>query len=220
VASLLLIDGALVPGRAGTFTTLNPATEQPLGEAADAAPADMDAAIAAAKKAFDDTDWSRDVNLRLRCLRQFKDALNAEIETLRTITVSEVGAPISGTYGPHLQGPVDDLGFAVDTASAYRWAQDLGDAAPMGVRTRRSIVREPFGVVAAITPWNFPHQLNLAKLGAALAGGKHRRTQTGSGDTVVRCRSGADPLGAHGLSSRCRQRRHVGRPPPWRSTRG
>jgi aldehyde dehydrogenase (NAD+) len=171
VASLLLVDGALIPGRAGTFTTIDPNTEQPLGEAADAAPADMDAAIAAARAAFDDTDWSRDVAMRLRCLGQLQDALNDEVETLRAITVSEVGAPISGTYGPHLQGPVDDLEFARSTASAYRWSQDLGDATPLGVPTRRTLVREPFGVVGAITPWNFPHQLNLAKLGPALAAG-------------------------------------------------
>jgi aldehyde dehydrogenase (NAD+) len=167
----LLIDGALTAGEAGAFRTLNPATEEPLGEAADASPADLDRAVAAARRAFDETEWSRDVAFRIRCLHQLRDALNDEIELLRTITVSEVGAPISGTYGPHLQGPVDDLGFTIDTAAAYPWIEDHGDAAPLGVPTRRRIVREPFGVVAAITPWNFPHQLNLAKLGPALAAG-------------------------------------------------
>ena len=167
----LLIDGALTHGRAGTFVTLNPATEEPLGDAADADATDMDRAITAARRAFDDTEWSRDVGFRVHCVRQLRDALNDEIETLRDITVFEVGAPITGTYGPHLQGPVDDLSFSADTAETYPWSTDHGEAAPLGVRTRRRVEREAFGVVAAITPWNFPHQLNLAKLGPALAAG-------------------------------------------------
>jgi aldehyde dehydrogenase (NAD+) len=167
----LLIDGALGPGGAGTFTTINPATEEPLGEAADADGDDMARAIAAARAAFDGTEWSRDTALRIHCLRQLQEGLNAQIETLRAITVSEVGAPISGTHGPHLQGPIDDLRFVVDTASAYEWRSDLGAASPLGVQTRRTVVREPFGVVGAVTPWNFPHQINFAKLGPALAAG-------------------------------------------------
>ncbi|HTY26807.1 MAG TPA: aldehyde dehydrogenase family protein, partial [Mycobacterium sp.] len=60
----LLIDGALVTGGSGSFATVNPATEEPLGTAADADAADMDRAIGAARAAFDNTDWSRDVALR------------------------------------------------------------------------------------------------------------------------------------------------------------
>jgi aldehyde dehydrogenase (NAD+) len=167
----LLIDGALVAGGSGTFVTVNPATEEPIGTAADADTADMDRAIGAARTAFDDTDWSRDVALRVHCLRQLRDALNAEIEDLRAITVAEVGAPIMFTAGPHLQGPVDDLAYPADIAENYSWSTDLGTASPMGVASRRQLVREPYGVVGAVTPFNFPHQLNLAKLGSALAAG-------------------------------------------------
>jgi len=167
----LLIDGALVAGGSGTFATINPATEELIGTAADADTADMDRAIAAARTAFDDSDWSRDVALRVHCLRQLRDALNAEIEELRAITVAEVGAPIAFTAGPHLQGPVNDLAFPADMAETYSWSTDLGTASPMGVASRRQLLREPYGVVGAITPFNFPHQLNLAKLGSALAAG-------------------------------------------------
>jgi aldehyde dehydrogenase (NAD+) len=167
----LLIDGELGPANGGTFTTINPATEEPLGEAADADAADMDRAIAAARTAFDESDWSRDVALRVHCLRQLRSALTEEIETLREITVAEVGAPVVLTQSAQLQGPVDDLAFATDTAEKFTWATDLGLASPLGIKTKRTIVREPFGVVGAITPWNFPHQINFAKLGPALAAG-------------------------------------------------
>lgn len=167
----LLIDGRLVAGGAGTFPTVNPATEEPIGLAADADAADLDRAIGAARAAFDQTDWSRDVALRVHCLRQLRTALNAEIEELRAVTVAEVGAPVTFTYGPHLQGPVDDLAFPADTAESYSWKADLGIASPMGIATQREVVREPYGVVGAITPFNFPHQINLAKLGPALAAG-------------------------------------------------
>ncbi|NED63565.1 aldehyde dehydrogenase family protein, partial [Streptomyces sp. SID10244] len=59
-SSELLIDGKLTPGGGGTFDVVNPATEEVLGQAADATAADMDAAIAAARVAFDTTEWSRD----------------------------------------------------------------------------------------------------------------------------------------------------------------
>lgn len=169
--SQLLIDGALVPGGAGSFGTINPATEEPLGEAADADASDLDRAIGAARTAFDSSDWCRDTALRVHCLRQLRDALNDEIETLRDLTIAEVGAPRSLTYRGQLQTPVDDLEFPAATAESYPWRVDLGVASPMGIATARTIVREPFGVVGAITPWNFPHQVTFAKLGPALAAG-------------------------------------------------
>ncbi|MBV9514851.1 MAG: aldehyde dehydrogenase family protein, partial [Mycobacteriaceae bacterium] len=167
----LLIDGELSPAQGGTFTTINPATEQPLGQAADADATDMDRAIAAARAAFDESDWSRDVGLRVHCLRQLRAALAEEIDTLRDITVAEVGAPVVLTQSAQLEGPIEDLAFAADTAEMFSWTTGLGVAAPLGIKTMRTVVREPFGVVGAITPWNFPHQINFAKLGPALAAG-------------------------------------------------
>src|ERR1700743_3024384 len=167
----LFIDGKPCPGSAGTFPTVNPATEEVLGVAADADADDMGRAIEAARRAFDDTDWSRNTELRVRCVRQLRDAMRDHIEELRDITISEVGAPRMLTAAAQLEGPVGDLSFAADTAETYQWNTDLGEAAPMGIRTRRIIAREAVGVVGAITPWNFPHQITLAKLGPALAAG-------------------------------------------------
>src|ERR1700760_2239668 len=169
--SALFIDGKPCPGSAGTFPTVNPATEEVLGVAADADADDMGRAIEAARRAFDDTDWSRNTELRVRCVRQLRDAMREHIEELREITIAEVGAPRMLTAAAQLEGPVGDLSFGADTAESYVWNQDLGEASPMGIPTRRTIAREAMGVVGAITPWNFPHQINLAKLGPALAAG-------------------------------------------------
>jgi aldehyde dehydrogenase (NAD+) len=168
--SPLLISGRLERGPR-TFETLNPTTEEVIGLAADASPAGMDLAIGAARAAFDSTSWPHDLELRLRCLRQLHEALVRHADELRELTIAEVGAPRFLTFGAQLDTPVADLCWFADLAERYAWESDLGEAAPMGMRSRRRVVREPVGVVGAITPWNFPHQINLAKLGPALAAG-------------------------------------------------
>ncbi|HET8930847.1 MAG TPA: aldehyde dehydrogenase [Acidimicrobiales bacterium] len=170
-----LIDGELRPASGGaTFTTIDPATEEVLGVAADGTGVDMDAAIAAARSAFD-TDvegWTTDPGFRARCLRQLNDAMVAHADDLRALTIAEVGAPRFLTGLAQLDSPVADLRWFADLAENYDgWQVDLGEASPMGIRARRWAVREPAGVVGAITPWNFPHQINLAKLSPALAAG-------------------------------------------------
>ena len=169
--SRLLIDGKLVAGSSGTFPTINPATEETLGVAADASVEDMSTAIGAARRAFDETDWSTNTELRVRCIRQLQEALTKHTEELRELTIAEVGAPRMLTSAAQLEGPVADLSFSADTAENYQWRTDLGIASPMGIKTQRTIAREAIGVVGAITPWNFPHQINLAKIGPALAAG-------------------------------------------------
>ena len=169
--SELFIDGKMSTGNAGTFPTINPATEEVLGVAAEADGDDMGRAIDAARRAFDDTDWSCNTELRVRCVRQLREAMRQHLEELRDLTIAEVGAPRMLTAIAQLEVPVNDLAFAADTAESYAYNQDLGEASPMGIPTRRTIAREPVGVVGAITPWNFPHQINLAKIGPALAAG-------------------------------------------------
>ncbi|WP_157431565.1 aldehyde dehydrogenase [Actinomadura hibisca] len=169
--SPLLLDGRLVPGSGGAFPTLDPATEEVLGEAADADAADLEVAVAAARRAFDESSWATDVAFRVRCLRQLREALRRHAGELRELTIREVGAPRFLTFGAQLDAPVDDLGWFADLAESYAWETDLGRAEPMGMPSLRRVVREPVGVVAAITPWNFPHQINLAKVGPALAAG-------------------------------------------------
>ncbi|GAC67815.1 aldehyde dehydrogenase [Gordonia soli] len=170
-ASDLLIDGKLTAGSGGVFDVVNPATEEVLGQAADATADDMDAAIGAARTAFDTTDWSRDHAFRARCLRQLRDALLAHGDELRELAIAEIGCPAFLTGGPQFEGPVRDLGYFADLAENHTWTVDLGEAEPMGLKNHRELRSEAAGVVGAITPWNFPHQINFAKIGPALAAG-------------------------------------------------
>jgi len=168
----LLIDGDLVPAMGGAeFETVDPATEEVLGVSADATVADATRAIEAARLAFDTTEWSRDVALRVRCLRQLHDALRERVEPLREILVREVGAPVSSTSGPQLEAPFDVVSWYADLLEGYDFVEDLGERDTFAGRHHRWIEQEAAGVVGAITAYNYPIQLALAKLAPALAGG-------------------------------------------------
>ncbi|EUA13694.1 aldehyde dehydrogenase family protein [Mycobacterium xenopi 4042] len=172
--SRMLIDGKLVEGQAGTFTNINPATEEVLGEVADASKADMHRAIDAARRAFDETDWSTSPGFRKACLEQFQEALEAEKEALREELILEVGCPRAITYGPQLDAPLADaLKYPIKLIDDYPWETDLGTAlvAVTGQMTARKVWREPVGVVGAIVPWNFPFEVTIHKLAQALATG-------------------------------------------------
>jgi aldehyde dehydrogenase (NAD+) len=168
----MLIDGKLADAASGaTYGNVNPATEEVAGEVADAGPDDMARAIEAARRAFDDTDWSTNPAFRKRCLQQLADALDKEKETLRPQIVTEVGAPISLTYAVQQDSCIEDMQFEIDLIDGYEWEYELPAHEFMGMRSVRKVVREPVGVVGAITPWNFPFMLNLSKITPALAAG-------------------------------------------------
>jgi aldehyde dehydrogenase (NAD+) len=172
--SKMMIDGELVDGAAGTFTNTNPATEEPLGEVADASKEDMHRAIDAARRAFDETDWSTDHSFRQKCLLQLQDAIEGEQEELREELILEVGCPRSVTHGPQLDAPLADaLRYPAKLIDEYPWETSLGDAmiSLTGMNTTRTVWREPAGVVGAIVPWNFPFEVTIQKLGQALATG-------------------------------------------------
>src|SRR5438445_1263681 len=168
----MLIDGQLVEASDGaTFDNINPATEEVLGVAANATEDDLNRAVAAARHAFDTTDWSTDRDLRARCLEQLKAALEEVREELRTVIVAEAGSPVALTYVAQLDEPINSFGFWIDLAKTYKFEKDLGQIVSTGLPSRGVEVREPIGVVGAITPFNFPLMLTLNKLGPALAAG-------------------------------------------------
>ena len=98
----------------------------------------MEAAIAAARRAFDTTTWAGDHDLRRRCLLQLQAALEAEREELRAELVAEVGCPVLITYGPQLDAPLREaLTWPAEMIDRFPWRRDLGtkDAFGMGVET-------------------------------------------------------------------------------------
>jgi aldehyde dehydrogenase (NAD+) len=167
-----LIDGRLVDASDGaTFPVLNPATGEEIGQCPDGTQEDVDNAIAAARRAFDETDWATDAALRVRCLRQLHQALLDNADTFRALTTAEVGMPSFMMTAAGFDVPVEGLKWVTDLLESYEFETDLGTASPMGIPTRRTIRKEAVGVVGAITPWNVPTQINLAKVGPALAAG-------------------------------------------------
>jgi aldehyde dehydrogenase (NAD+) len=167
-----LIAGRLVGASNGaTFENVNPATEEVIGSCADGTREDMHVAIAAARRAFDETDWSTDAAFRKKCLLQLCEALQAAKEELRSIVVAEAGSPVLLTFAVQTNNYVDAMPYWAELAGSYAYEQPMSDIRFMGQPNRRILRREATGVVGAITPWNFPLYLNLCKLGPALASG-------------------------------------------------
>src|ERR1700733_5498239 len=168
----MLIDGKLVAAEADrTYPSVNPATGQVLENAPDASVADAQAAIAAARRAFDTTTWATDAAFRARCLDQLHRALTEHKEELRELTIADVGAPRVITYGAQLDEPIAIVRYYADLLPGYPLTQDLGLTEFHGQQHRRWIEKEAVGVVAALIGYNSPTQLALAKLSPALAAG-------------------------------------------------
>jgi aldehyde dehydrogenase (NAD+) len=171
--SRMLVDGSLRQSVSGeTFDNVSPATGGLLGTTAAGAAEDMDAAIAAARRAFDETSWSTDRALRKRCLLQLQAALEAESADIREELVAEVGAPMMTTYMAQLDWPLSDaLRYPAELIDTFTWDRELGAGTAFGNDNLRRVVKEAVGVVAAIAPWNYPIEIVLNKLGQSLATG-------------------------------------------------
>ncbi|MGX6509668.1 aldehyde dehydrogenase family protein [Rhodococcus sp. SJ-2] len=169
----LLIDGALTEATGGaTYRNLSPATGLVLGDAAAASAPDMERAIGAARRAFDETSWSTDRGLRRRCLEQLQAALESEKEDLRAELVAEVGCPVMATSDAQLDWPLaDSLRYPASLIDSFEWERTLDGGGLFGPRNVRTVVKEAAGVVAAITPSNYPIEVILNKIGPALAAG-------------------------------------------------
>jgi aldehyde dehydrogenase (NAD+) len=170
----MLIDGKLVEAdSAKTFDNVNPATEEVLGQVADGSTAEMHRAIDAARRAFDETDWSTNRAFRKRCLEQLQVAMEAEQEELREELILEAGCPRMTTQRQQLDDPLRDaLRYPIGLIDEFDWVSELPDAPGMtGGTDHRQVWKEPVGVVGAIVPWNFPFEVTINKLAQALATG-------------------------------------------------
>ena len=169
----MLVDGELVESRDGaTFDNFSPATGKMLGSTTAAGRYDMDSAIGAARRAFDESSWAVDPALRRRCLGQLQEALEGEREELREELIAEAGAPVMTTQIAQLDWPLaDSLVSAVELMGVFPWERELVGGGVGGEDTRRVVWKEPVGVVGAIIPWNFPFEIAINKLAQALATG-------------------------------------------------
>jgi len=167
----MLIDGELqLTGSGALFDVINPATEQVAGQATDGTVADMARAVGAAQRAFDESDWSRDVEFRYHCLTQLHEALERNKERLRRVLITEVGCPVSVTRS-QIDEPIEEVRHWAEHGRGFEYVVDNGlHQTPMGP-ARRRIAYEPIGVVGAITPWNVPFYLNIAETVPALMAG-------------------------------------------------
>ncbi|UMB71464.1 aldehyde dehydrogenase family protein [Mycobacterium paraterrae] len=163
----LYIDGRWTEPDSGRYDVVNPATEAVIGTAPDAGVAQVEDAVAAARTAFDTGPWpTLEPAERARCLQQLSDALIARGEEIYALAQAEWGCAANERL-IHVEGPAFMVGHAAELAVEPA-------EAPMeawGAAGRTVLRYEPLGVVAAMTPWNFPHTLNVMKLGAALAAG-------------------------------------------------
>ncbi|MDP1901971.1 MAG: aldehyde dehydrogenase [Rubrivivax sp.] len=163
-----VIDGQRRVAASGqTFEKLSPIDGRRLGAVARGAAADIDAAVASARAAFDDARWAgMPPSGRKRLLQRFAEAILAAREELALLETLDMGKPIQ-------------YSLAVDVPSTARciaWYAEAVDKvydeiAPTGSNALALITREPMGVVGAIVPWNYPMIMAAWKLGPALAAG-------------------------------------------------
>jgi gamma-glutamyl-gamma-aminobutyraldehyde dehydrogenase len=161
------IDGAEEAGGGATFPVVSPRDGRVLADVADGGAAEVDAAVAAARRAFDTGPWPRLAPAeRGRALLRLADLLEERREELALTVSLEMGKPISDAYGIELRAVI----------GTFRWygqlADKLTDTAPHTAPDALALVtREPAGVVGAVVPWNFPLTLAGWKIAPALAAG-------------------------------------------------
>ncbi|MFL6239247.1 MAG: aldehyde dehydrogenase family protein [Actinomycetes bacterium] len=161
-ANACYIDGAWVPSSGtGTIDVINPATEEVVGRVSDGTAEDVDRAVAAACAAF--PTWSAtSVDERVKFLTRIQEGLAARQEEMAQTIVAEMGAPLKFATQVQAGLPLAVLGSVAQLLTSYPFEEELGNSL---------VVREPIGVVGAITPWNYPLHQVVAKVAPALGAG-------------------------------------------------
>ncbi len=175
----LYIDGQWVAAGGGTDAVLNPATEAVIGHAPVGNAAAADAAIAAARHAFDSGPWPRmAMHERADALRRMHAALVARRSRIVSLIVAEVGCAQGITNAMQVDAPLAHLLSALEHSTRddtirlpIETVPNLFDPAGPRAIGGTTVVREPVGVVTGITGYNFPFLLNLSKIVPALLAG-------------------------------------------------
>jgi acyl-CoA reductase-like NAD-dependent aldehyde dehydrogenase len=188
----LFIGGELVePVGTDVIEVVSPHTEEVIGRVPHASTEDVDRAVAAARKAFDEGPWPRmTLDERLEIVGKIKDGIMARYDELARVIGSQNGSPHSWGIFAQSMGAGMIYDAAINAARDYVWEERrVGVLSPVLVR------REPVGVVAAVVPWNVPQFVTAAKLGPAFA----------AGCTVVLKPSPETPLDSYILAEICQE---------------
>jgi aldehyde dehydrogenase (NAD+) len=181
VRDRLFIGGEWVPSAGtGTLDVIDSTTEEVMGTIPEGSPKDVDLAVAAARAAF--PAWAATpVKERTELLTRVSQELTARMEELADLIAHEVGMPLVLSQLVQMGLPIGTFASMAQVAADFTWEQTAGNSV---------IVREPIGVVGAITPWNYPLNQIAAKVAPALA----------AGCTVVLKPSEVAPLNAFALA--------------------
>jgi acyl-CoA reductase-like NAD-dependent aldehyde dehydrogenase len=158
----LYIGGRWVaPAGSGAVAVINPATEKSLGSVPEGTAEDVERAVAAAQRAF--PDWSQTtVAERAEALNAIAEGLGERTDEIAALIAQEVGMPIKLARAIQAGLPRADFASMPQAMAQTRWEEQIGNSL---------VVREPIGVVGAITPWNYPLHQIAAKVAPALATG-------------------------------------------------
>ncbi len=162
VRDKLYIGGAWVPSTGtGSIEVIDSTNEEVIGTVPEGTTDDIDRAVAAARGAF--PAWSATpVEERAAMLTAISEALGARMESLGELITHEVGMPLTLSKLVQVGLPMASFGSMAQVTADFTWEQTVGNSL---------IVREPIGVVGAITPWNYPLHQIAAKVAPALAAG-------------------------------------------------
>ncbi|WP_026075656.1 aldehyde dehydrogenase family protein [Noviherbaspirillum massiliense] len=158
----LYINGKWVsPSGRNRIDVINASTEEVMGRIPEGDENDANAAVAAARAAFD--AWSTTAPAtRGEYLRKIQEGLKARSEELARTIAGEVGMPLKLSAQIQVGSPIANFGYYAKLAGEFQWEETTGNS---------RVVREPVGVVACITPWNYPLHQITAKVAAAMAAG-------------------------------------------------
>ncbi|HZW13175.1 MAG TPA: aldehyde dehydrogenase family protein [Noviherbaspirillum sp.] len=158
----LYINGKWVkPSGRNTIDVINASTEEVMARIPDGDEKDADSAVAAARAAFDAWSTTQPVQ-RGDFLRKIQEGLKARSEELAKTIAGEVGMPLKMASIIQVGSPIANFGYYAKLANAFEWEEIVGNS---------RVIREAVGVVACITPWNYPLHQIAAKVAAALAAG-------------------------------------------------
>jgi acyl-CoA reductase-like NAD-dependent aldehyde dehydrogenase len=162
------IDGRFVPAASGrTFADIAGRDGRPITEVALGGIEDIDLAVAAARRSFDDRRWAdQSPTSRKRVLLKLAELLRANRDELALLESLDVGKPIRDTLSVDIPSAAKTIQWFAETIDKV-----YGEVGPTDAATLSLVTREPIGVVGAIVPWNYPMIITAWKLGAALSTG-------------------------------------------------